>query len=300
MDFKKYTHIERLGTTEVLGISLGTSYIFPKLDGTNSSVWLDEKGEIQAGSRNRHLTLEKDNAGFYAWVKEQENIIQYLKENPTHRLYGEWLVPHSLKTYNKEAWNKFYVFDVEKNGEYLHYDIYNHLLTGKSIDFILPICIIENASYQQLINQLNKNVFLIEDGKGLGEGIVIKNYEFKNQYKSKAYAKIVTSEFKEKHTKTMGAPNIKGSKLVEEEIAKEFVTTALVEKVYAKIENETEFNSKSIARLLNTVFYDIVKEETWNFIKKHKNPVINFKTLQHFVYNEVKFKNPNLFKKQIK
>ena len=41
MEFKKYQHIERLGTLEVEGIELGTCYVFPKIDGTNGSnlVW---------------------------------------------------------------------------------------------------------------------------------------------------------------------------------------------------------------------------------------------------------------------
>mgnify|MGYP003650906445 CR=1 FL=1 len=308
MEFKKYQHLERFGTTEVQNIELGKTYIFPKLDGTNASVWLNNRGEIQAGSRNRHLTLGKDNAGFYAWVKKQSNLLEYLKENPTHRLFGEWLVPHSLKTYKEDAWRKFYVFDVAINKKdeeithegddkikYLSYEDYKPLLESKEINFIVPISIITNANYEQLINQLIKNVFLIEDGKGVGEGIVIKNYEFKNKYGRNAFAKIVTSEFKEKHAKTMGASEIKGKKMIEEEIAKEFVTTALVEKVYAKIENEKGFNSRSIPQLLNTVYYDVVKEDAWNFVKKHKNPSINFKTLQHFIFAEVKEKAPQLF-----
>jgi hypothetical protein len=308
MEFKKYQHLERFGTTEVQNIELGKTYIFPKIDGTNASVWLNDKGEIQAGSRNRHLTLESDNAGFYAWVKEQSNLLEYLTENPTHRLYGEWLVPHSLKTYKEDAWRNFYVFDVaidkaeneimhesDNKVKYLHYNEYKPLLEGKGLNFIVPISIITNASYEQLVNQLLKNVFLIEDGKGVGEGIVIKNYDFKNKYGRNTFAKIVTSEFKEKHAKTMGASEIKGKKMVELEIAQEFVTTALVEKVYAKIENDKGFNSRSIPQLLNTVYYDVVKEDAWNFVKKHKNPSINFKTLQHFIFAQVKEKAPHLF-----
>ena len=74
MKFRKYQHIERFGTDEVLGIDDGLNYIFPKIDGTNSSVWLDE-GVITAGSRNRELTLDKDNAGFCAWVSNKKICI---------------------------------------------------------------------------------------------------------------------------------------------------------------------------------------------------------------------------------
>lgn len=109
--FKKYQHLERFGNTEVSQIELGECYVFPKIDGTNASVWITD-GVIMAGSRTRELSIESDNAGFYAWVIEQDNIKRYLNQNPTHRLFGEWLVPHSLKTYRQNAWRKFYVFDV--------------------------------------------------------------------------------------------------------------------------------------------------------------------------------------------
>ena len=70
-EFKKYMHIERFGTDEVQGIELGDCYVFPKLDGTNASLW-SEDGKIQAGSRKRHLSIDADNAGFFEWAKEQE------------------------------------------------------------------------------------------------------------------------------------------------------------------------------------------------------------------------------------
>lgn len=304
--FQSYQHVERFGTTETQNIELGECYVFPKIDGTNASVWLCNE-ELQAGSRTRHLTLEQDNAGFYAWAKQQESLINYLKENPTHRLFGEWLVPHSLKTYREHAWRNFYVFDVTIDKEeheilhesdtkikYVHYEEYKPLLEKHGIAYVPPICKITNGSYEQFINQLMKNVFLIEDGKGHGEGIVIKRYDFRNKYNRPTWAKIVTSEFKEKHSKEMGAPELKGEKMVELEIAEEFVTKALVEKEYAKIAIEG-WSSKMIPILLNTVFYSLVKEECWEFVKKHKNPTIDFKKLQHFVFNTVKLKKPELF-----
>jgi hypothetical protein len=304
--FKKYMHLERFGSTEVAQIELGECYVFPKIDGTNASVWFDDA--IQAGSRTRQLSKESDNAGFYNWVLTQPNIAEYLRENPTHTLYGEWLVPHSLKTYRDDTWRKFYVFDVAIDKEatevlhdtddtikYLHYNDYKPLLEKHGIDYIPPISIIKNADYEQLVNQLIKNVFLIKDGQGVGEGVVIKNYSFRNKYNRTTWAKIVTSEFKEKHAKEMGASEIKGRNMVEEEIAQEFVTTALCEKELAKIENEVGWNSKMIPRLLNTIYHEVIKEECWEFIKKHKNPTINFKTLQHFIFAQVKEKLPKYF-----
>jgi hypothetical protein len=307
MQFIKYQHLERFGTQETQGIELGTCYVFPKIDGTNGSLWFNES-TIQAGSRRRHLSIEDDNAGFCQWALKQPNLLRFFAKHPELRLYGEWLVPHSLKTYKENAWRNFYVFDVsidktpeqirhegDSEVEYLNYEYYKPLLEEFNISYIHPIAILKNGTYEQFINQLGNNVFLIEDGKGCGEGIVLKNYDWHNQYGRQTWAKIVTSEFKEKHAKEMGAPVVQGKKLIEEEIAAKFITTALVEKEHAKIANEVGWTSKQIPRLLNTVFYSLVKEDTWDFVKEHKNPIINFKTLQHFVVAEIKTKKPELF-----
>ena len=50
-----------------------------------------------------------------------------------------------------------------------------------------------------------------------------------------------------------------------------------------------------IPRLLNVIYYEIVKEESWNFVKENRNPTINFKTLQHFVFAKVRDRLPNVF-----
>jgi hypothetical protein len=188
----------------------------------------------------------------------------YLVENPTHRLFGEWLVPHSLKTYREESWNDFYVFDVsidKSEGEmfhegdseikYLQYNIYKPLLEAHGISYIPPLAIINKGTYEQFIYKLKQNTFLIQDGKGCGEGIVVKNYDYCNKYGRQTWAKIVTSEFKEIHSKVMGASEMKGKKMVEEEIANKYTTIALCEKVKAKIELDSgKFSNKQIPRLL--------------------------------------------------
>lgn len=295
MEFVKYQHIERFGTTEVEGIELGTCYVFSKIDGTNSQVWLDKNGNIKAGSRNRELSLDNDNAGFYTEILKDEKIKKLLIEQPSLRLYGEFLVPHTLKTYSKDAWRKFYVFDVMLNNEYLHYESYKTLLDSYKIEYIPPICIIKNPTYEQLINQLNKASYLIEDGQGYGEGIVIKNYDFVNKYGRVTWAKIVTNEFKAKKGKCEPT-ELKGVKMVEEEIAEKYVTETLIEKEYSKIVTENNgWSSKNIPQLLNTVYYCVVKEELWDAIKTFKSPTINFKTLQHFVTTKIKKVKSELF-----
>ena len=301
MEFKKYQHVERFGNTETRDIEIGECLIFPKIDGTNASVWVDEFYTIKAGSRNRELSLDNDNAGFYRYVLDNGNIKEYLRKYPTHRLYGEFLVPHSLKTYRDDTWRKFYIFDVcidkEDDGvEYISYDIYKPLLEEFNLDYIPPLAIIRNGSYDQFIHYLDKNNFLIKDGEGSGEGVVIKNYNYHNKYGRQTWAKIVASEFKEKHTKVMGAPQIDNDYIIEEKITREFCTEAFIEKEFSKLANEKDgFSSRYIPELLGRVWHELIIEESWNIIKAFKNPTINYKLLNNLVIKKVKEVKQEIF-----
>ena len=295
MEFLKYQHVERFGVPETNGIENGMCYVFPKIDGTNAQLWWDNEiygGRLLAGSRNRQLELDNDNAGFYDWACNQDRHFEFFRKHPNLRLYGEWLVPHSLKTYKENAWRNFYVFDVMDGENYLPYEEYKELLEPFGIEYIPAICKVENPTYDRLIAQLEKNGYLIEDGKG----IVIKNYNYKNKYGRVTWAKIVTNEFKAKHQKTQ-ITEIKEAKIIEEEICKKYVTKSLIEKEKSKIENENngDWSSKFIPRLINTVFYCLVKEESWNIVKEFKNPTVDFKRLSYFCTQQIKEQMPLLF-----
>ena len=270
---------------------------------SNASVWLDSTGKLCAGSRKRELTLDSDNAGFFNDICTDLRISKFFNEYPNIRLYGEWLVPHTLKTYRSEVWRKFYVFDatyINATGEdkkYIPYDQYTPILEKFGIDYIPVQTIINNPSLDQLYHEIDKNTFLIGDGKGVGEGIVIKNYNFVNKFKiNQLFAKIVTTEFKEKHRREMGPNILNGEKTLEIKIVEEFCTEALIDKVCAKIVNEENgWNGNCIPRLLNTVYHDLITEEMWNILKKYKGVIINFKTLQMLVFNKIKTYKGTLF-----
>jgi len=298
--FIKYQHVEKFGTDETESIELGKCHVFPKIDGTNESLWVAD-GKIQAGSRNRHLSEDADNAGFLAWVNLQDNFKEYFKEFPKSRLFGEWLVPHSLKTYRENAWRNFYVFDVcEDTGDenhpvkYINYDDYQTLLDKHDIEYIPPVRIVKNGSYETFVTLLEQNNYLIEDGKGCGEGLVIKNYYYKNKYGRTTWAKIITSSFKEKHHKEMGAPKVDGKLMVEDRIIDEYLTDELVNKTLAKIKLDG-WNSKKIPQLLGRVWHDLISEEIWNIVKDMKRPTINFKILQYKVNMKIKEILPDIF-----
>ncbi len=300
MEFRKYQHIERFGTDEVRDIEFGECFIFYKIDGTNGSVWCD-LGDIYAGSRNRTLTLDNDNAGFYQYILQDENIKKYFEKHPTHRLFGEWLVPHSLRTYRQSAWRKFYIFDVcldkdDESLEYIPYNIYKEFLDEFDLEYIPPIATIKNANYDSLLRLLDKTgQFLIEDGAGLGEGLVVKNYNFYNKYGRQTWAKMVRTEFKEKLHKVMGAPNITSKTMVEEKIVFDYCTKAFIEKEFEKIKLEKGWSSKFIPILLSKVFHELIAEESWNIVKKMKMPTINYKTLNSMIIQKIKETLPEIF-----
>lgn len=62
--------------------------ITEKLDGTNSSIFIDENNQIFAASRNRWITPESDNFGFARWVETRKS--ELLELGPGHH-FGEWV-----------------------------------------------------------------------------------------------------------------------------------------------------------------------------------------------------------------
>ncbi len=88
--------------------------ITEKIDGTNAQLYIpvDESEPIVAGSRNRWL-IGCDNAGFAAWVRENEAMLRRLGPG---RHYGEWwgagiqrrygLTEKRLSLFNVHRWEK--------------------------------------------------------------------------------------------------------------------------------------------------------------------------------------------------
>ncbi len=299
MKFEKYQHVEKFDTIETHGIENGMCYVFPKIDGTNGSRWLDDY-HLKCGSRNRELTIDNDNANFYKSILTAENnkYFYFLMKNPELRLFGEWLVPHTLKTYREDSWGKFYVFDVMNGENYLPYEEYIVLLDRFNIDYIPAICKINNPQIDKIPELLEKNIFLIKDNSGIGEGIVVKNYEYKNRFGRQTWAKIVANEFKDRHSKNsmFGVAEIKQKSEIEEKIIDKFLTASLIEKEYSKILLESGgWSSKCIPKLLGVVWYCLIKEEMFNIIKEFGFCTVDFKRLNHLSIQKVKEIKPDLF-----
>lgn len=292
MNYKPYQHVERLGTEEVEGILNGTVYFYTKIDGTSAVFYLKDDGTLGVGSRKRVLSALQDNQGCYAWAMHQDNIKEYLVKHPNHILYGEFLIKNHIKNYFADAWKKAYIFDVfdADNLCYVPYEEYQPELEEFGIAYIPLVAKIDKPTQEDIDKALDYAYFLQEE-KGSSEGIVLKRYDFRNKYGKQIWAKVVREEYKQKRS----IKESEQDKLdVAYQIVDEFLTDTMIEKEYLKLCAEG-WSSKMIPRLLNTVWHEFILEESWNIIKKYKNPTINFKLLNKLVVEKIKHVKKGLF-----
>ena len=295
MEYKKYQHIEKLGTTEVEGILDGQVLLFYKIDGTNSCIFLKDDNTLGFGSRTRELTLDKDNGGFYASMlfnkDEYNKYLKYFQANPNHIIYGEWLIPHTIKRYKADAWEKLYVFDIfdVENNIYIPYEMYKDILDKYNINYIPAIATLTNPTLEDIKKELdNTGNYLIDNG--LGEGIVIKNYNYRNKYGRITWAKILTEDFYKTKKELKNKNHINNEEVpIEFNIVKSFITPEFIQKEFSKFkEDKGEFTSKHIFEFLNRTFIEFYKDNWELILKKFKFPTINFKVLKRLVEDEIK------------
>lgn len=284
----KYIHVERLKSPEVDGILNGVCNFYPKLDGANASVEMDSEGNILARSRKRVLNESENLKGFYQYVKERESQFKaFFSAYPEVVIFGEWLVPHTIKTYKPEAWRKFYVFDYyDKNyNKYLDFEVFKQIFAMDyeiDVEYVPLLDRITNPTPEQIeaISKCSYDVL----NEGVGEGIVIKNYKFVNKFGRQAFAKVVNEHFSDKHDSKYKAnkPRPEGDDF-EKKLVYKYLTDEYVLKEYNKLGGDhTTFH-----KLIQIVFEEFVRDYISEIISKYKNPTINFKTLRKYVASYV-------------
>ena len=277
--FKKYPKIYRIGKQETDGILVGTCHVSEKIDGANVSVWLED-GEICLGSRNRRIKSKF--RGFREYVGNHEGIKKLLDKYPSYRLYGEYLVKHTI-SYKETAYGKMYLFDIVCDDEYLSQEYVHKLADEYDIDTPHVFGSFNNPEIEDLKKFVGEST--IGDK---GEGIVIKNNFFINDFGSQCHAKIVTEKFKEENAITFGGNNKHSETYWEMYVTNKYVTLARVKKVLQKLEPliDERLDMKHIPRIINTVYHDVLEEEIWAIQKKV--PVLNFKVLKRIILKKAK------------
>jgi len=288
MKFKTYKKIYALHKEECEGILTGTCYIQEKIDGANASIWMDKDG-IHCGSRTRDLTAVGDDFnGFLTYVKQHEGINKLLADKPNLRLYGEWLVRHSIG-YNEVNYKKFYLYDIEDE-EGKRYSLDSVYLFAEEYGILTAhlFAKVENPTMEQIKELAGKSILGTK-----GEGVVIKNFDFINKFGDYQWGKYVTQEFKEDNAITFGGNNRHSETYWEMYFVNELVTMARLEKIMNKFKNMSDerLDMKHIPQIMGMMYHDIITEEAWTISKKVTKPfdfksfnnLVNRKTRQMFI-----------------
>ena len=124
----------------------------------------------------------------------------------------------------------------------------------------------------------------------MGEGIVIKNYDYRNKYGRTTWAKILTEDFYNNKKELKAKNHINNEEVpIEFNIVKAFITPEFIQKEFSKFkEDKGEFTSKHIFEFLNRTFIEFYKDNWELILKKFKFPTINFKVLRRLIEDEIK------------
>lgn len=279
-DYRTYPKIHRLGKEETDGILDFAVTVQEKIDGANISIFqLD--GKLRCGSRSRMLPEDESFNGFQETVQSNFKLAMYFSREPDHILYGEWLVKHTI-TYPDEAYRKIYLFDI--------YNIRTHTFLPQSevkdlaefLELEYPHVFAEGKlTYEQIIEFVGKSTIA-----PAGEGVVIKNPEFRNSFADHCYAKVVTEKFKEANAITFGGNNKYSDTYWEMYVVNKYCTTGRVQKIMQKLQSEQEqrLHYESIPRIAQTCYHDMITEEIWEIVKKV--PALDFKALQRCAFSK--------------
>ena len=191
----------------------------------------------------------------------------------------------------KDAWNKFYIFDIfdADSSSYLRPDIYLEELIALGLDVIPEIAVLLNPTEDDIKSYLSKTGdYLLDNGDG--EGIVIKNYEYRNKHGRQTWAKILTEDFASNKRQHRHENHLnKEASPIEYEIISQCLTPEHILKEKSKlIEKYGDWQSKMIFELLNRSFLEFYKDNWELILKKWHNPTINFKKLKQLSDDKVK------------
>lgn len=263
--FKKGHWLGHLDNEGILGTPV---IISEKIDGANSSAYVNDDGVLICRSRNNELIDDKsDNKMFTRMEEYMETVHAITPFEPGFIYFGENCIKHTINYGEMPPFVGFAVLDIT-SGEYIK-DWYTHY-DNRDIPRVKFKEII-NPTVEKLEKYLNhKSAWgTIET---LAEGIFIVNYE------KQMFAKIVLDSFKEKNAEIFGAPAKKQDDT--QKAVDMFCTTARVHKGIYKLRDEygIDVDMVMMKTLPLEVYNDILQEEI--IIISKKFGTINFKNMR--------------------
>ena len=270
---KHYMDIERLKPSFVEGFEVGDDIVIQeKIDGANFSIRYDkEDNSVKAFSRKKELNFSNNLRGAWEWSQKLsvDLIKSVLGDNLV--LFGEWLVPHTVK-YPDDKYQNAYFFDVynTETEEYLIQDKVKKIISDLNLNYVPVFYIGKFISWDNVKSYIGNT----EMGGLFGEGIVVKNQTKLNNPNTRLpfYTKIVCESFCEtkahNHNKVVDM-----EKMADREravaLTETIVTKARVTKLINKMVDEgiiredwDAHDMSTIAKNLGKeVYYDCQKEE---------------------------------------
>ncbi|ODB76032.1 RNA ligase family protein [Bacillus velezensis] len=264
-EMKKYTNIVRLGHRTTEGVLTENDYVvvYEKLDGANASFTLNsDTYEMEAFSRNRKLDSENNLRGYYDYTQkiDPEDL------NRDYIYFGEWLVKHKVDYgVNK---NEFYLFDIydKKEGVYL-----SHVaVVAEAFRLGLTLAPILYAGKYRGFDHLQNFVgssALANELAG-GEGVVVKNVSYRDNFGKQLFVKVVSDSFREMQPQK--APRDPAKLNAEQTFVRTFATKGRVDKLLRKMVDEGVIEEKFdlsdmgviLSHLGGRVYDDLIKEES--------------------------------------
>lgn len=298
-DFNRY---HKIPNRQKFHLPPGKYTVQEKVDGANSGIQLSSDQTLILHSRNTvlaHIHINPDYtvsevkvapeygdfSGFVQMVKNNAGAIySYMLENNYTNIYGEWLVPHTIK-YSEDRYKKFYLFDaVNTNGVFtypapppdmLHPVKYAHVeLTDDS-----PADKIRQVTLQFQDDLLSHRI----------EGTVWKRYDLDalnatDDMGQRFCYKDVLPEFREENKKNpMFARNQLDILTTEEKLVQHLPERSL-EKVYEKlVTSKGGWNNSLIPVFIGMVWQEFFEEHLIPALQTHKMPIVNTNHLKQVI-----------------
>jgi len=248
--------------------------ITTKIDGANASIaWDETTGKLEIFSRTNLLDQPGALRGFYDYTKTEVEPKTDWSKYDGYVFFGEWCVGHSIKSYNKDWFNKWRVYDIwsKTTGCYLSQQTVKDICREIGLDYIEELYYGPFISWDHCKSFLNKSTAYGPEQ----EGIVIKNQSKLNNDNNRApaYLKIVNERFKEsqhsKKEKKPLDPEAEAAKAEAAKLAASIVTEARVRKLILKLVDEglvpVELQPKDMGTVMKQLpkrcFADCLKEE---------------------------------------
>lgn len=249
--------------------------ITTKIDGANASIaWDETTGKLEIFSRTNLLDQPGALRGFYDYIKTEVEPKADWSKYDGYVFFGEWCVGHSIKSYNKDWFNKWRIYDIwsKTTGCYLSQLTVKDICREIGLEYIEELYYGPFISWEHCKSFLNKSAAYGPEQ----EGIVIKNQSKLNSDNNKApaYLKIVNERFKEsqhsKKEKKPVDPEVEAAKAEAVKLAASIVTEARVRKLILKLVDEglvpAELQPKDMGAVMKQLpkrcFDDCLKEES--------------------------------------